>query len=165
MNKDYPSIANDYTEATIDIIAKAESTSMFSVANLKPEVLADFYKKHTKDNKWVNEKFHALQRIMYNAMHRGLGFSTGVEDKKGNLLAADFFIFSHEKLMSLIGTISEEGRKTGAHQMLIDRVIQTNATRPIIFDFNVDEKWAEGFGAKATPYFHIKKKKGWRKFL
>ena len=165
LNQDYPSIANDYAEETKAIIAKAESSSMFSIANLKPEVLADFYKKHTKDNKWVDEKFHALQRIMYNAMHRGLGFSTGVEDKKGNLLAADFFIFSHEKLMSLIGTISEEGKHTGAHHMLIDRIIQTNARRPIILDFNKNEKWTEGFGAKATPYFHIKRKKGWRKFL
>ena len=165
LNKDYPSIANDYSEATKDIITEAESSSMISIANLKPEVLADFYKKHTKDNKWVEEKFHALQRIMYNAMHRGLGLSTGVEDKKGELLAADYFIFSHGKLMSLIGTISEEGRKTGAHHMLIDRIIQTNATRPIILDFNTNRKWTEGFGAKPTGYFQIKRKTGWRKFL
>ncbi|MFK7774509.1 MAG: hypothetical protein AB8F94_20365 [Saprospiraceae bacterium] len=165
LNKDYPSIANDYSKETIDIISAAESSTIFSIANLKPETLADFYKKHTKDNKWVEEKFHALQRIMYNAMHRGLGFSTGVEDKKGNLLAADFFIFSHGKLISLIGTISEEGKKTGAHHMLIDRIIQTNATRPVILDFNQNEKWTEGFGAKPTLYLHIKRKTGWRKFL
>ncbi|MDG2419269.1 MAG: hypothetical protein P8M17_09775, partial [Saprospiraceae bacterium] len=104
-------------------------------------------------------------RIMYNAMHRGLGFSAGVEDKNGNLLAADFFIFSHGRLLSLIGTKSENGDKMGAHHMLIDRIIQTNATRPIIFDFNTNEKWTEGFGAKPAPYFQIKRKKGWRKFL
>ena len=67
--------------------------------------------------------------------------------------------------MSLIGTISEKGNKTGAHHMLIDRVIQTNARRPVILDFNTNEKWTEGFGAKPTSYFQIKKKKGWRKFL
>jgi len=165
LNKDYPSIANDYAEETRDIIVKAESGSMISVANLKPEVLADFYKKHTQDNKWVEEKFHALHRIMYNAMHRGLGFSTGVKDKKGELLAADFLISSHGKLMSLIGTISAEGKKMGAHHLLIDRIIQTNATRPIILDFNTNEKWTEGFGAKATGYFEIRRKNGWRKFL
>lgn len=165
LNKDYPSITNNYSKATMDIISAAESSDLSSVANLKPEVLADFYKKHTKDNKWVDEKFHALQRIMYNAMHRGLGFSAGVEDKKGNLLAADFFIFSHEKLISLIRTISGDGKETGAHHLLIDRIIQTNATRPIILDFNTNETWTEGFGAKPAPYFHIMRKKGWRKFL
>lgn len=165
LNKDYPSIANDYSKPTMDTIAKAEASSISSIANLKPEVLANFYKKYTKDKKWVNEKFHALQRIMYNAMHRGLGFSAGVEDKNGNLLAADFFIFSHGRLLSLIGTKSENGDKMGAHHMLIDRIIQTNATRPIIFDFNTNEKWTEGFGAKQAPYFQIKRKKGWRKFL
>lgn len=165
LNKDYPSLAYDYTKETTNIISEAESRSMNSIGNLKPEVLADFYKKHTKDTKWVEEKFHALQRIMYNAMHRGLGFSTGVEDKKGNLLAADFFIFSHGKLMSLIGTVSDEGKKSGAHFMLIDRIIQTNATRPSILDFNTNEKWPENFGAKPTPYFEIKRKTGWRKYL
>ena len=165
LNKDYESIKLDYSDETKNLIEKANSIQLISNSNLKPEVLADFYKKHTKDKKGVEEKFHALQRIMYNAMHRGLGFASGVQDEKGSLLAADFFIFSHGKLMSLIGTVTDEGIRSGAHLLLIDLLIQTNARRPVILDFNNNEKWIEGFGAKAIPYFHISRKKGWRKFL
>ena len=165
LNKDYQSLAYDYSKETKDLIYKAESSGLGSTPNLKPEVLADFYKTHTKETKWVNEKFHALQRVMYNALHRGLGFASGVQDKNGQLLAADFFIFSHGKLMSLLNTISKEGNEKSAHLLLIDRIIQTNARRPVILDFNHAEKWIEGFGAKSSPYFHIQRKKGWRKFF
>ncbi len=165
LNKDYDSLQLNYSKETKELIHKAENIPLISNSNVKPEVLADFYKKHTKDKKGVEEKFHALQRIMYNVMHRGLGFASTVQDEKGSILAADFFIFSHGKMMSLIGTVSPEGISSGAHLLLIDRIIQTNARRPVILDFNTNEKWIEGFGAKAIPYFHISRKKGWRKFL
>jgi len=165
LNQDYPSIANNYDEDVKTLLQKAEALNLVSASSLKPEILADFYKKHTTDKINVEEKFHALQRIMYNAMHRGLGFATGVFDKESNLLAADFFIFSHGKLMSLIGVTSAQGRTLNAHILLVDRIIQTNARRPIILDFNSNEKWFEGFGAKEIPYFSIRRKKGWRKYL
>ncbi len=165
LNRDYESIILDYSKETEDLISKAIAASLVSTTNLKPEIIADFYKKHTPDKSGKHEQFHALQRIMYNALHRGIGFATGIEDQNGSLLAADFFIFDHGKLMSLIGTTSTTGISSGAHLLLIDRIIQTNARRPVILDFNTNEKWVEGFGAKPTPYLHIKRKKGWRKFL
>jgi len=165
LNKDYESIDLNYSDETQSILSEIIKENLKSTSNIKPEKLADFYKKNTKETKGVEEKFHALQRIMYNALHRGIGFASGVENKKGELLAADFFIFSHGKMMSLIGTTSEEGKKLGAHLLLLDRIFQTNAQRPMILDFNSDEKWIEGLGAKAVPYFHIKRKKGWRKLF
>ena len=165
LNQDYPTIFNNYNEDVKTLLEKAEALELTSASNLKPEKLADFYKAHTTDKIHVEEKFHALQRIMYNAMHRGIGFATGVFDKDNNLLAADFFIFSHGKLMSLLGVTSPKGRAINAHILLVDRIIQTNARRPIILDFNSNEKWFGGFGAKEIPYFSISRKKGWRKFL
>jgi len=165
LNKDHESLKLNYTDETKELILKAAEIPLLSNSNLKPEALADFYKKNTKEKKGVEEKFHALQRIMYNALHRGIGFASGIQDKDGALLAADFFIFGHGKMMSLIGTVAENGISSGAHLLLIDRIIQTNARRPIILDFNSNEKWIEGFGAKAIPYAQISRKKGWRKFL
>ena len=165
LNQDYPSIFNNYDEDVKTMLQKAEALNLTSASSLKPETIADFYKTHTTDTINVDEKFHALQRIMYNALHRGIGFATGVLDKDSNLLAADFFIFSHGKLMSLIGVTSPQGRTLNAHILLVDRLIQTNARRPIILDFNSNDNWFEGFGAKEIPYFSIQRKKGWRKFL
>ena len=165
LNQDYPTIANNYNEDVKALLWKAEELELTSASSLKPETIADFYKAHTTDTIHAEEKFHALHRIMYNALHRGIGFATGVIDKDNNLLAVDFFIFSHGKLMSLMAVTSPQGRAINAHILLIDRIIQTNARRPVILDFNSTEKWFEGFGAKEIPYFSINRKKGWRKFL
>ena len=165
LNKDYESIALDYVPATNDLITQAAQLKWLSTSNLKPEVLADFYKKHTTETIDVNKKYHALQRIMYNAMHRGIGFASGIQNKKGETLAADFFIFSHGKLLSLLGTVSKEDQHAQAYLLLLDRMIQTNARRPVILDLNNHENWLKGLGAKPVSYFHIKRKKGWRKFL
>ncbi|MEM6967235.1 MAG: hypothetical protein AAF573_20905 [Bacteroidota bacterium] len=165
LNKDYESLELEYSDETNDLILKATKDNLTSNSNIKPEVLADFYKNHTPNTLGREEKFHALQRIMYNALHRGIGFASGIQNEKGDILAADFFIFSHGKMMSLIGTVSEKGLKSGAHHLLIDRIIQTNAARPMVLDFNNNEDWVKGFGAKPARYFQIKRKKGWRRFL
>ena len=166
LNQDYPSIANNYSEEVKTLLQKVEALDLISASSLKPEILADFYKKNTPEKFQIEEKFHALQRIMYNAMHRGIGFSIGLFDNDKTMLAADFFIFSHGKLLSLMNCIaSPRGKELNASILLIDRLIQTNATRPVIMDFNSNDQWFEGFGAKKIPYFSISRKKGWRKFL
>lgn len=165
LNKDYPSIALNYSENFKETISKAESEGLRSVSNLKPEVIADFYKTNTKDKTNKEEKYHALQRIMYNVLHRGLGFASGISNSNGEILSVGFYIFSHGKMVNLVNVTSSEGISRGAHLMLVDRIIQTYAQRPMILDFNSDEKWIEDFGVLKVSYLHVRRKKGWRKFL
>lgn len=139
-------------------IQQAESASLLPALNLKPEVVADFFKKHHPIKKNKDEIFHALQRIMYNVLHRGWGFSSGVKDAEGNLLAANFFIFSHGKVMSLIPTASKEGEQLGALPFLFDLLIKAQAGKPLILDFNKESAdLAVAFGAKDLNYYQIQR--------
>ncbi|MEL6720646.1 MAG: hypothetical protein AAFP82_18220, partial [Bacteroidota bacterium] len=97
----YDAISEKYDESLKRILIEQQDF-LIPISNIKPERLADFYRQHTKDKKQREEKFHAVQRIMYNAMHRGIGFTTGITDLQGNLLAANFFIYSHGKALSFL---------------------------------------------------------------
>ncbi|MEM0992991.1 MAG: hypothetical protein AAF847_07370 [Bacteroidota bacterium] len=140
-----------------------QQDSLIPISNIKPERLADFYRQHGKDRHRIEEKFHAIQRITYNALHRGTGFATGITDLEGNLLAANFFIYSHGKVLSLLPTESPTGKREYALATLFDRFLQTHAGRPLILDFNTDETYAKDLGAKQNVYYELgKEERRWR---
>jgi len=160
LNTDYESIAEEYAETIHDQMDQARANRLILTSNLKPEKVADFYRIHTKDKMDLNYNFHAYQRIMYNALHRGNGFASGIMNKKQEYLACGFFIFSHGKIMRLISNVSQNGFKQGANALLFDMLIRGNATRPVLLDFNSFEEksFAKDFGAKAVPQYHLEGK-------
>lgn len=156
----YEEIKKSFSPELIANLEKAEENDLYPSGSMKPEKLADFYQKYSKDVGAVKtQKFHALQRIMYNALHRGTGFITGVANRDGELLAASFFINGHGKLLRLIAVESPEGAAQHAMDMLINLMIQSNAGRPLLLDFNSDDSHLEAFGAIRNPYYSIKRNK------
>jgi len=69
----YEELAEKYSDEVKSELAKAMKNDLIITSNVKPEKIAEFYKKYTKekDKKVVEKNFHAYQRIMYNALHRG----------------------------------------------------------------------------------------------
>jgi hypothetical protein len=88
-------------------------------SGLKPEELAERFTKN-------KNKQNALMRIMYNAMHRGLGFSSALfhADGKSNL-ATSFFIQSHDGLYEIASWSSKKKYRQMIHHLLL----QNNAGR------------------------------------
>ena len=78
----YTAVSKQYDEK-LKANLEEQQDHLIPISNIKPERLADFYRQHSKDKKQREEKFHAVQRIMYNAMHRGIGFTTGITDLQG----------------------------------------------------------------------------------
>ena len=131
-------------------------SSLRATNTVKPEKIADFYLKHSpapyRQKKVV---FHALQRIMYNALHRGWGSGSGIEDEHGTLLAVNFFLYSHGRAVSLVPVVSAEGRRLHALRFLFGLFIRSGAGRPLILDFNSQDSWYGDFGAGANTYRRI----------
>ncbi|MEM9885569.1 MAG: hypothetical protein AAF849_06720 [Bacteroidota bacterium] len=144
---------------------KAQQDHLIPISNIKPELLAAFYKAHTKKSRKQEKTFHAIQRITYNAMHRGIGFSTGITDLEGNMLAMNFFIYSHGKVLSVLPLVSAQGKAQNALAMLFDRFIQSHAGRPLILDFNTNEAIAKRLGAKENIYYELGKEERKWQFL
>jgi hypothetical protein len=151
-NTHYANYENELVEQL-----KAQRDLLIPTSNIKPERLADFYRQHAKDRSRIDERFHAVQRIMYNAMHRGTGFSTGVTDLEGNLLAANYFIYGHKKALSWLPMESKAGAAVGALNFLMDQFIRSHAGRPLILDFNTKKEYPLAFGAQQNIYYRLEK--------
>ncbi|MCH2081866.1 MAG: hypothetical protein MK226_05710 [Saprospiraceae bacterium] len=138
-----------------------ETMLLIPASNIKPERIADFYKKHTNlPAKELEYNYHAIMRVMYNALHRGWGFATGVTDREQNLLAVNFFLYSHNKVMSFLPVESPEGKAKNALYLLMDMIIQSHANKQMILDFNTQEDniLAAYFNGLPNKFFCLKKK-------
>jgi len=158
LDPSYEELADNYSRDLLLTLEKAEEQGLRPVSNLKPEKIAGFYLKHTKDGRGKEQKFHAMQRVMYNVLHRGWGFATGVANDKDELIAVNFIIYSHNKVLNFMPVTSKEGREKGAMAYLINMLFRSHAGRPLLFDFNTSEadELAKGFGAEANPYYQLK---------
>lgn len=157
LTESYEILHQHYTDAIKEKLTIAAENKLVPNSNLKPEVIADFYRKHAKDRQYLERNFHALQRIMYNVLHRGWGFASGMQDENGELLAVNFFIYSHNKVLSLIPVESPRGAAFGALAYLFDLLLRTHAGRPMILDFNTTktDELALGLGARENLYYKI----------
>jgi len=153
----YEGIAEKYSPAFHEKLDQARNNQFISLSSIKPEKVADFYKKHTPVHLYKETKFHAYQRIMYNVMHRGQGFSTGIQDQNGELCAVNFFIYSHGKLMSFLPVEKPEAHSKGAMALLMDLIIRTHVGLPLILDFNVENESQLGknMGGVDAPFYQI----------
>lgn len=151
LNKPYQDLQGDFTPVFQQQLAKAADHQLQPASNLKPEKVVDFYKANSKN--YTKDNYFAYLRIMYNAMHRGWGFANGITNKRGDLLAVYFFIYSHGKIMVLLPAISKEGKAKGAAELLLSMLLQTHASKPVYLDFNGFEDI--GVGSQEQVYYQI----------
>ena len=158
----YEEIADSFSSVFLSQLGKAEKSGLTPVSNLKPERVADFFRKYSPRSVDREARSHALLRIMYNILHRGWGFASGVQDAQGELLAVNFYIYSHSKVLSLSPVVSPKGREQGALEMLFHLLIKTHAGRPLLLDLNNDgaDGLVQGMGAQANSYFRLSRGNG-----
>ena len=166
MQSPYDTIRNNYSEAAEHDLKNAKRNKLKPTLSVKPEKIAALFKEITPKTKESKAAFHAYQRIMYNALHRGWGFASGIVDEKNTLLSAAFFIFSHGKALALLAPQTIEGKQKGARTLLFDYFIRNNAGRPHILDFNTDDEYLKNLGAipKNFQQLNRKKKSWWKVF-
>lgn len=159
LDRPYEELAGEFSRNLLLTLEKAEQTGLKPVANLKPEKVAAFYKKHAPAHPEKERIFHAAQRIMYNVLHRGWGFAAGVQSSEGDLLAADFYIYSHTRVLRLLPVVSAVGKRVGALEYLTNTLLRTHAGKQLVLDFNTEkrEEFAPKFGAIEQPYQVIKR--------
>ena len=114
LKDDYDILSEQFSDQITPVYENGKSAGLSLTTSIKPEKIADFFIAHSTENTKTKEaKSHQLLRIMYNALHRGWGSASGVLDKNGQLLAVNFFLFSHGKAVSLVPVES----KVGAQKM------------------------------------------------
>ncbi len=161
----YEVLRERYSQTLIDQLEIAGEADLYPVSSIKPEKIAELFRK-MKGN-LTEPEFHGLQRIMYNILHRGWGFASGIMNREQEVLAAEFFIYSHGRVMSLAPVETAAGSKVFAKAYLYDLMIRQQANKPQSLDFNTstqDADFASHFGALNYEYYRVQRErpKGWR---
>lgn len=156
LNKPYEILEDQFSEELKQQLETAESAGIVTTTSLKPETVADFYRRNSKD-RHRDRNFHTLQRIMYNVLHRGWGYASGAHLPDGELVAINFYIYSHGKVLSLVPLQSPSGAEVHALPFLFNMLIRSHANRPLVLDFNTadDSMLARRFGAMPNKYYRI----------
>lgn len=160
LNLTYDQLRQQYHPEMLEKLKEAEDRQLVPLSSVKPEKMADWYRQFGAGQS--DPVFHALQRVMYNVMHRGTGFATAITyPGSDEMLAADFFIFSHSRMLSLLPLVSPAGREAGAPEMLLDLMIRSNAKRPLLLDFNTETPTDLGtrVGAREERFFRIRRQR------
>lgn len=104
--------------------------------------------------------FQSLQLLVDHTVGMGVGEVYGAYSKSGELLAGAFFLKSNGKVIYLLASSTQEGRKNNAMFSLVDRFIDQNAEEQLVLDFegsNVESvaRFYTGFGATPVTYSHL----------
>jgi len=155
LKESYDKISEAYSPTLLQKLERANIAQLYTVNNLKPEILVDFYKANNSNFK--ESHYHAYLRVMYNALHRGWGVLSGVKNPNGELLAANFFMISNQRFMSLLPVVSPKGNQQGALEYLFDMSVRIQAEKPMILDFNLYKfnALAQNFGAVKSPFYNV----------
>lgn len=131
LSPEYEKVIDDFPPSYFSELAKADLANLMPSGNLKPERIADLYKSLHGNEKDADWKFHAYQRLMYQALHRGWGAPFGIQDRNGELLAAFFLTYSHARIFPLLQLVTPAGQKVGARIRLWDDILRGHTGRPL----------------------------------
>jgi hypothetical protein len=159
LRDDYDTIYDRYSDNLKRNLKRTAAHKLTLTSNIKPEKLVEMYRTHQgpKMPELNDAAYHAAHRVIYNALHRGMGFLSGITNDKNELIAADFFLTSKHKIVNLMPATTPEGREKRAMHLLLDLQIRQNAMKPLIFDFEGSSvpgvaKFYQSFGATLSTY-------------
>lgn len=131
LNQDYEEIIGDFSPSYHEGLIRAQMAGIRPAQSFKPERLADFWLEvngKTPDNEW---KYHAMQRLMYQVLHRSWGGTHAVQDKAGEVLAMTFLVYSHGRVFPLFTVERASGKSVGALTYLWDNLLKTHAGKAL----------------------------------
>lgn len=132
LNQAYEDIIGDFSPEYHEGLIRAQMANLRPASSFKPERLADFWLEvngKSAPNEW---EYHAMQRLMYQVLHRSWGGTHAVENQEGELLAMSFIVYSHSRIFSLFTVESPAGKATGALTYLWDNLLRTHANKNMV---------------------------------
>lgn len=147
----YEELSINYGDGFTDNLYGKGYESIKIMSGKKPEDIVNLLKGKS-DYK------NALMRIMYNAMHRGVGFSNGIEDKEtGKVLAISFFIGSPFCVSELVSYTNGEKKY---RQLIFDLILRSNSAKPSRIETfeNINDLHELGFDSEQVGDLHLSKK-------
>jgi hypothetical protein len=129
LSQPYEEIIGDFSPEYHEGLIRAQEANLRPGSSFKPERLANFWLEvngKSAENEWT---FHAMQRLMYQVLHRSWGGTHAIENQEGDLLAMTFIVYSHSRIFPLFTVESPAGKAVGALTYLWDNLLKTHAEK------------------------------------
>jgi len=151
--KQYWDVAESFSDEYKQLQDDGFFDSVKIKSEVKPEELVDLV-KNSNLNSSNNEKFkHALLRIIYNAKHRGIGFTSALYDTtNGNLLGASFFVSVNNTIYEIVHVSSKP--KVYRH-LIHDLLLRGNAEKQLLIETYSNVSDMQEIGFDLEPYHHV----------
>lgn len=148
----YEALRDGYSSEAIDLIEQAQSGALRFDSSIKPEKIVAAATHLSEDEK------NAYLRIMYNAMHRGIGWSQGITDKEtGKYIALSYFVVSHNVVHEILSLADTPAKY---RFLLYDMSIKNSAGKPSTLETYLPDAATTGLGFTAGTYPMLKIGKG-----
>ena len=156
----YKSISKNYNSNTKRNIIKAVKNGVIVNKHVNLKDLLQL-KKETSKIPITFEHLNILRRIIPFTINNNLGETYGAYNNKNVLIAAVFFIKSHNKVIYLLSASSNEGKELSAMFAIIDSYIKDNSEKNITLDFEGSSieslaRFYKGFGAIPINFSKVK---------
>lgn len=160
LNQSYEQITSNYSKNTKRNIDKATKMDLKVQYELSLEVFIAFYYSTNKKYKSAEQSF--VRELIEIGISKDKMSLYGVLSTTNELIAALCLMHSTNRLTYLLPVSNEEGKNSSAMFLLIDHLIQKNAEKDLIFDFEGSRiegiaRFYKGFDAINQPYYIIKR--------
>jgi len=163
LNKPYTEIYNAYNDNIKRNIKKAIKNELQLKDHISSLSFTKFYFENNikliSNLKSIHLKY--IKDIIKNATQNNAAKVFAVYNKE-QLIAINLFLFTNNRIISLLPSSNEEGRKLHAMSFLLNHVIEQNANKEMVFDFEGSmiegvARFYKNFGALNQNYYALKK--------
>lgn len=162
LNRPYEEIRKFYSDNQKRNINKAKRNELSLNQPDISEVISLFRHDRGMKIERMKDESYELLRILYSTLkQKGLCYLRGVSD--GNqTICGGLFIQTDYRIIFLFSGNSVAGKSSGAMSLLIDSVIQENANKNLVLDFEGSNdfglaRYYSSFGSIEHVYLHLKK--------
>jgi len=157
LSDNYEKIKQNFSENTKRNIRKAEGFGL-KVKMINSEEFLNFCK--TENFAKFSYNFSVLERLVN--LKSDFVKLYCVENQEETVIAINLVLETEKRIINLVPTSNQEGKAKSAMFFLLNYLIEKNAEKDIIFDFEGSQidgiaRFYKGFGAKNEPYFFVHK--------
>lgn len=159
LNSSYPTLRKGYSENHRRNVSKAEKarlvfSEVVSIENFQTFYLENVIRTGEKFEKKHEKIFLQLTRRVLDKQY-GQIYAVLLE---GRLLAASLVLYHHNRLINVINTSNDDGKKKGASHFLFDGVIKKHANTATLLDFEGSSipaiaRFYQGFGPYQETFY------------
>jgi len=162
LESDYATIRENYSENLNRNLRKAEKEGLSIQPDYNPETVVEQFRiLLSEKNLGLGEGDYKTLRYLMKAATTNTATKCWASiTEKGEVIAAAFFMESHNKIVYLKGFSTETGKKCGAMAFLFDRLIRSNAESNLTLDFGGSSvtsvaRFFKSFGATDSLYLRL----------